>query len=145
MTTAPLDRRALCRGLVSRAVRAAIQGPADTLAALSEDSGPEAGLGDRPTEDRSATSRDRPSVTPVPDFFASFAQCHTLIAEMRPFLDDAIRDLGIDPHGKTDVDLAREIMAHQGARPVLPRTPGPDASDPPAPDSAVRDPTARDL
>lgn len=138
MTAAPLDRRALCRGLVSRAVRAMAHGPVDALAAVTDEPSDPA-----PAETRRAEAER--AAGPVPDFFASFDQCHTLIAEMRPFLDDAIRDLGIDPHGKTDVDLAREIMAHQRARPVLPRTPGLDASDPPAPDGAARDPTARDL
>ncbi|MBB4264925.1 hypothetical protein [Roseospira visakhapatnamensis] len=138
MTTAPLDRRALCRGLVSRAVRAVTQGPAETLADLSGDPGPEPGSADRPAEDRSAASRDRPSAAPVPDFFASFDQCHTLIAEMRPFLADAIRDLGIDPHGKTDVDLAREIMAHQRPSPAAPRTSVSDTPGVPLPESPAK-------
>jgi hypothetical protein len=105
MTADAIGRRALCRGLVSRAARAVAEGPGETLASLGEDAATDA-------------EPKRPETAPVPGFFDSFEQCHTLIAEMRPFLADAIRDLGIDPRGKSDVELAREIMAHQGATPA---------------------------
>lgn len=104
MSADAIGRRALCRGLVSRAARAVAEGPGETLAGLGEDA--------------EAPESKRPHAGPVPGFFESFEQCHTLIAEMRPFLADAIRDLGIDPRGKSDVELAREIMAHQGAIPA---------------------------
>ncbi|MQX35523.1 hypothetical protein [Roseospira navarrensis] len=131
MTDAPLGRRALCRGLVSRAARAIADGPGETLLAL----GDEAAEATDPDADRPAPACTA-EAAPVPGFFDSFEQCHTLIAEMRPFLADAIRDLGIDPRGKSDVDLAREIMAHQCATPAPGRDDadqgaGPDA---PAPD-----------
>jgi len=108
MSADAIGRRALCRGLVSRAARAVTEGPGETLASLGEDAAP--------AEVEAETQN--PNTGPVPGFFDSFEQCHTLIAEMRPFLADAIRDLGIDPRGKSDVELAREIMAHQGAAPA---------------------------
>ena len=107
MSADVIGRRALCRGLVSRAARAVAEGPGETLASLGEaPEGPE------------PAKAERPDAEPAPGFFDSFEQCHTLIAEMRPFLADAIRDLGLDPRGKSDVELAREIMAHQCAAPA---------------------------
>jgi len=122
VTADPIGRRALCRGLVSKAARAVTRTPAETVLNAVED--------DSEADDRAAET------TAVPDYFASFDQCHTLIAEMRPFLADAIRDLGIDPRGKSDVELAREIMAHQCATPARQRTDADDEAPADAPGPA---------
>jgi len=116
MSADAIGRRALCRGLVSRAARAVAEGPGETLASLGEDA--------TTAEVEAETPNPNPKTGPAPGFFDSFEQCHTLIAEMRPFLADAIRDLGIDPRGKSDVELAREIMAHQCAAPAPAPAPG---------------------
>jgi hypothetical protein len=123
VTADPIGRRALCRGLVSRAARAVTRTPAETVLNAVEGN----------AEDHGHETTATPA---VPDYFASFDQCHTLIAEMRPFLADAIRDLGIDPRGKSDVELAREIMAHQCATPARQRTDADDEAPTDAPGPA---------
>ena len=43
----------------------------------------------------------------------SFEKWQPLIASMRPFLADEIRQLGISPEGKSELELVREVMALQ--------------------------------
>ncbi len=129
MSRAAIGRRALCRGLVSRAARAVVEGPGGTLASLGDAACPPTpSSGASPMPETEAAPD--PTCGPVPGFFDSFEQCHTLIAEMRPFLADAIRDLGLDPRGKSDVELAREIMAHQCAAPAPGSEPEPARCSP---------------
>jgi hypothetical protein len=115
MTHAPtLNRRDMLRGGLGHLADLA-EAPLTALAALDPDD-PEDGVAPEPTPE---------PIDPVEAFFGSFESCHTLLAEIRPLLDEEVARLGIDPRGKEPLDLAREIFSRQERPPVPARDPDP--------------------
>ncbi len=57
--------------------------------------------------------RDQFSTANATEDDDSFEKWQPLVAEMRPFLADEIRHLGISPEGKSELELVREVISLQ--------------------------------